>query len=117
PAHASKGNLALPPAQAAGRPAHLGQNCLRRTKAAACRVLSSLPKTADEPASEPRRLQHCSVPMLGPYSRDRTGQAPNTPGIIREAGIRSDEQVRGGGLDREAQAPPPDVTEMKQICR
>ena len=36
----------------------------------------SQPETADEPASEPRRLLRCCVPMPGPESRDRKEQAP-----------------------------------------
>ena len=75
------------------------------------------PKTADEPASEPRRLPRCSVPMPGPESRDRKGQSPRSPVSLRGGGIRPDGQASGGRLDHKAQAPLPDAIGMTRTCR
>ena len=94
-----------------------GLRHLRRAKAAWRRSPSSQPKTADEPASEPRRLLRCSAPMPGPESRDRKGQSPKTPVISPGDDLRPDGQASRGRSDHKAQAPLPDATGMTQTCR
>jgi hypothetical protein len=68
--------------------------CLRRAKATCCRPTSSQPKTADEPASEPRRWLSCSVLTLGRDSRYKTERTrrpgrPSKWGRSRKTEIRT----------------------------